>query len=85
MRMEGWAEAMRMTKEELSIRVVVRRRNGGATPFAWEIWQTDMFHPIHISEERFRGMDAAFQAGQARLKEFIPERITELEPEFAAA
>ena len=74
---------MRMTKEELSIRVVVRRRSVGATPFAWEIWQTDMFYPTHISHERFRSMEAAFQAGQARLKEFIPDRTAELEPELA--
>jgi hypothetical protein len=85
MRMKDGLMRMRMTKEELAIRVVVRRHSVGATPFAWEIWQTDIFHPIHISEERFRSMDAAFRAGQARLGEFIPQRIAELMPEFAAA
>ena len=63
---------MRLTKEELSIRVVVRRHRIGAAPFAWEIHQTELFAPVYVSPERFRSMEAAYIAGQARLKDFIP-------------
>jgi hypothetical protein len=74
---------VRLTKEELSIRVLVRRRASGAAPSAWEIHQTDIYTPIYISPERFRSMEAAYQAGQARLKEFIPQRTAE--PDLVAA
>jgi hypothetical protein len=68
--------SMRVTKEELSIRVVVRRRARGATPFAWEIHQADIPEPIYVSPERFSGMEAAYRAGKARLSAFVRTRLS---------
>ena len=65
---------MRLTKEALSIRVVVRRARRGAAPFVWEITKDSMAEPVYISPEAFRSMEAAYQAGQARLAEFTPVR-----------
>jgi len=31
-------------------------------------------HPSMISTERYKSMDAAYEAGQARLSEFIPSK-----------
>jgi hypothetical protein len=65
---------MRLTKEELSIRVVVRRVGRGPTPFVWSINKGNMAEPIYISPNGFGSMEAAFRAGQARLSEFIPTK-----------
>ena len=65
---------MRLTKEALSVSIVVRRLSIGAAPFGWEVHQADVSGPIHVAAERFASMEAAYQAGQARLKEFIPQR-----------
>lgn len=65
---------MRLTKEALSVSIVVRRLSIGAAPFGWEVHQADLTGPIHVAPERFSSMEAAYQAGQARLKEFIPQR-----------
>ena len=65
---------MRLTKEALSIRVVVRRAVGGAAPFRWEVYRDEGCEPLHISPDRFRTMEAAYQAGRARLAEFTPAR-----------
>jgi hypothetical protein len=64
---------MRLTKEALSVSIVVRRTGVGAAPFGWEVHVTGS-GPIHVSSERFRSMEAAYRAGQARLADFIPKR-----------
>jgi hypothetical protein len=63
---------MRLSKEALSIRVVVRRARRGAARFVWEINKDSMADPVYISPEAFVSMEAAYQAGQARLAEFTP-------------
>jgi hypothetical protein len=63
---------MRLSKEALSIRVVVRRAGRGATPFVWEINRESMVEPVFVSPECFVSMEAAYKAGQARLAEFVP-------------
>jgi hypothetical protein len=65
---------MRITKEALSVRIVVRRVEVGAAPFRWEVYREEGAEPIHVSPDRFRSMEAAYRAGQARLTEFIPKR-----------
>jgi hypothetical protein len=65
---------MRITKEALSVRIVVRRTEVGAAPFRWQVYGEEGAEPIHVSPERFRSMEAAYCAGQARLTEFIPKR-----------
>jgi hypothetical protein len=65
---------MRITKEALSVRIVVRRAEVGAAPFRWEVYWEEGAEPIHVSPDRFRSMEAAYCAGQARLTEFIPKR-----------
>ena len=64
----------RITKEALSVRVVVRRVETGAAPFRWEVYLEEGAEPIHVSSDRFKGMEAAYHAGRARLTEFIPKR-----------
>lgn len=66
---------MRMTKEALSIRVVVRRVEvGAAAPFRWEVYGEEQAEPLHVSPDRFSSMETAYYAGRARLTEFIPKR-----------
>ena len=65
---------MRLTKEALSIRLVVRRSDVGTFPFRWEVYGEGGAEPIHTSVDRFKSMEAAHSAGQARLTEFIPKR-----------
>jgi hypothetical protein len=64
---------MRPTKEALSIKVVIRRVERSATPFSWEVYSEERADPLYVSPERFGNMEAACQAGQARLTEFIPQ------------
>jgi hypothetical protein len=63
---------MRLTKEALSIRVVVRRARIGATPFIWEINRDSMVEPICVSPGAYVSLEAAFKAGQQRLADFVP-------------
>jgi hypothetical protein len=63
---------MRLSKEALSVRVVVRRARRGATPFVWQINKDSMVEPVFVSPEAFVSMEAAFKAGQARLADFVP-------------
>lgn len=65
---------MRMTKEILSINVVVRRVKVGAAPFAWEVHGIETAEPVYVSPDRYSNMEAAYRAGQARLAEFVPSR-----------
>lgn len=62
---------MRLSKEALSIKVVVRRARRGATPFVWEINRDSMVEPVFVSPETFVSMEAAYKAGEARLAEFV--------------
>ena len=64
----------RISKEALAISVVVRRVAIGAAPFGWEVHRAGAAGPIYVSSDRFRSMEAAYKAGQARLEEFIPTR-----------
>ena len=65
---------MRLSKEALSTRVVVRRARTGAAPFVWEISKDSMAEPVYVSCEAFVSMEAAYRAGQARLAEFTPRK-----------
>jgi hypothetical protein len=65
---------MRIPREALFISVVVRRVGVGAAPFTWAIERTDVETLIHLSTDRYRSMEAAYRAGQARLADFIPRR-----------
>jgi len=65
---------MRMTKEILSINVVVRRVKVGAAPFGWEVHGIETAEPVYVSPDRYSSMEAAYRAGQARLAEFVPSR-----------
>lgn len=62
---------MRITKEELATKVVVRRARRGAAPFVWEINQENMAEPIYVSPDGFGSMEDAYLAGRARLPEFV--------------
>lgn len=66
---------MRMTGEELNLRVVVRRVAMGLRPYGWEV-HGDALEPLHASPGRFRGMEAACKAGHAWLAEYISSRRT---------
>jgi hypothetical protein len=63
---------MRLSKEALSIRVVVRRARIGATPFIWEINRDSMAEPVCVSPDAYVSLEAAFNAGQRRLADFVP-------------
>jgi hypothetical protein len=65
---------MGITKEELNLRVVVRRMAGGSTPYGWAVNQAEPFAPLHISSERFRGMEAAYKAGHIWLADYLSSR-----------
>lgn len=73
---------MRLSKEALSIRLVVRRARRGTAPFIWEINKDSMAEPVYVSPDAFVSMEAAYQAGQARLAEFTPPpRLTQESPD----
>jgi len=65
---------MRLTTEELSARVVVRRDTLGSAPFLWEVHWADRIEPVFVSPSRFANMEAAYRAGQAGLPEFMPPK-----------
>lgn len=71
---------MRLSKEALSIKVVVRRARRGAAPFVWEINKDSMAEPLYVSPNSFVSMEAAFRAGQARLGEFTQAPRAMAEP-----
>ena len=62
---------MRISKEELSTKVVVRRARRGAAPFVWEINKENMAEPVYVSPDGFGSMEDAYRAGRARLAEFV--------------
>jgi hypothetical protein len=57
---------------EINIRIVVRRVSVGATPFGWAVYNG--ITPRYASPDRFRSLEAAYSAGQARLAEFLPPK-----------
>lgn len=65
---------MRISKEALSVSVLVRRVRVGAAPFGWEIHRDGAAGPVYASPDRYVSMDAAYQAGHARLPEFVSRR-----------
>lgn len=65
---------MRLSPDALSTKVVVRRAGRGTARFVWEITHDNNDEPLYISPEAFASMEAAYQAGQARLIEFMPSR-----------
>ena len=62
-----------MRIEALFMRVVVRRTGVGAAPFTWEV-HGDAATPVYVSDDRYKSMEAAYQAGQTRLAEFMPTK-----------
>jgi hypothetical protein len=66
---------MRITKEELCTKVVVRRARRGAAPFVWEINKENMAEPVYVSPDGFESMEDAYRAGRARLAEFVSRSI----------
>ena len=69
-------DLMGITKEELNLRVVVRRMAAGSMPYGWTVYQADTSAPLHTSADRFRGMEAAYKAGHAWLTDYISSRQT---------
>jgi hypothetical protein len=65
----------RTTKEALAVRVVARRLGTGTRPFGWEIHGADTIVPLYVSPDRFKSLQAAFEAGQLRLGEFITQPV----------
>jgi hypothetical protein len=65
---------MRLSKDELNLKVVVRRVATGVAPYGWELHSGDVITPIQVSRTRFRSMEAAFKAGQAGLAEHVAAR-----------
>ena len=66
-----------MTKTDaMFIHVFVHRAEvGGAAPFTWEIRGAGAT-PIEVSGERFKSMNAAYEAGKARLAELKRSLLT---------
>lgn len=58
---------MRTARNAFDYSVVVRRVATGSTPFRWEVHPADGSKPVRVSSERFRSMQAAYEAGQAWL------------------
>lgn len=73
---------MKTMARDLGYQVVVRRVAVGSAPFCWAVHNGDAFVPFHISKDRYRGMEAAFTAGQAWLANLAS--LTALPPERKA-
>ena len=63
---------MRTAPNTFYYSLVVRRISTGSTPFRWEVHRTDGIELAQVSSERFRSMQAAYEAGQAWLVAFLP-------------
>ncbi len=72
---------MRISKEALSTRVVVRRARRGAAPFVWEINKDTMSEPVYVSPEAFVTMEAAFVAGQSQTRRVYAAADTDAQPD----
>ena len=60
--------------DHLNTKVVVRRVGMGTAPFTWEIQGSSSTASQYVSSDRFRTMEAAYAAGQARLPEFLLQK-----------
>ena len=58
---------MRKTWYDFYYGVIVRRVGTGSSPFRWEVQAVDGILPVQVSSERFRSMQAAYEAGQTWL------------------
>ena len=58
---------MRKTWYDFYYGVIVRRVGMGSSPFRWEVQAVDGILPVQVSSERFRSMQAAYEAGQTWL------------------
>jgi hypothetical protein len=65
---------MQRAKDQLTLKVVVRRVATGTAPYGWELQSDDTITPIQVSRARFRNMEAAFKAGQAGLAAHVAAR-----------
>jgi hypothetical protein len=63
-----------ITKESLTVSLIVRRVARGAAPFGWEVLRTDMEQVVHASTERFGSMAAAYTAGGCAAGGFHPQK-----------
>ena len=66
---------MRLSREALDYRVVVRRVTAGPRPFHWEVRAADDGTPVQVSPDRFGSMAMAYEQGQAWLTEFLAKRV----------
>ncbi|MGE0222216.1 MAG: hypothetical protein AB7S57_03060 [Acetobacteraceae bacterium] len=62
---------MRTNARELAFWIAVRRTGRGSKPFRWEIRGADTMEPLHLSEDSFSNMEAAYHAGTAGLQDFL--------------
>jgi transposase InsO family protein len=67
-------DRMGITKEELNLRVVVRRMAAGSMPYGWTVYKAHTSAPLHTSADRFRGMEAAYKAGHVWLTDYFSFR-----------
>ena len=74
---------MRIRREALDFRVVVRRVTVGSAPYAWEVRGEDGVTPVQVSPDRFRSMETALKEGQAWMAEFLSQRFSS--PQRAAS
>ena len=49
-------------------KIVIRRVAAGAKPFIWEIHEGETMIPLQVSQQRFKSMQEAYQAGGNELK-----------------
>jgi hypothetical protein len=59
--------AFSFAEEAFDYKLIVRGVAMGSAPFGWEVRGADGITSIYISTDRFRGMEAAYKAGQAWL------------------
>lgn len=65
---------MRIPRDTLDYKVVVRRVAPGSRPFQWEVHTADRSIPLQVSADRFKGMEAAFQEGRAWLADYLAKQ-----------
>lgn len=66
--------SLRLSKDELTLKVVVRRVATGAAPYGWELHGGDALTVVRASLERFRSMEAAYKSGQVSLAAYLSAR-----------
>ncbi len=58
---------MRLTKEELSARVVVRRATIGSALFQWEVHWADRAEPVFVSPRQIRQHGCSLSRGPRQI------------------